>query len=72
MGKGKKTRNSMFSFGLSSSDEDTSAPPHASTTAWKALNGVLQARTWARQHLTTPVLASQPRPWLSSTLQPDI
>lgn len=54
MGKGKKTRNSMFSFGLSSSDEDSSAPPHASATAWKASNGVLQACIWARQRLSTP------------------
>lgn len=72
MGKGKKTRNSIFSFGLSSSDEDTSAPPHASATVWKASGGVLQACIWARQRLPTPVLASQPRPWPSSTLQPNI
>ena len=69
MGKGKKTRNSMFSFGLSSSDEDTSAPPQASATAWKAFTGVLQARILSKTTpphtsacLTTTPLAEQHPP----------
>ena len=37
MGKGRKTRSSMFSFGLSSSDEDGACQPNAG----KALAGAL-------------------------------